>query len=272
MEQPLGTMPREIAPGLYWLGECMKLTFQGKPLHAYNSAFLLVGNDASMLIEAGHPEQLPALEQQLDDLLNSGVPPLRYLFVTHTETPHASGVGRILAKYPDATVCGDLSDLHLVLPQFTDRMRHLDPGSTVDVGGVEFQIVEAIFRDHITTRWGFDSRSRTVFAGDGFSYSHYHEAAQCGRLAEEVDDLDVPDMVALFARLAFNWTTHTDIEPYIDRLNQFLFDELDVRIIAPTHGLPIGDPRKTMSLIEDGLRIGSGRHNLQPFAVQPQTS
>ena len=38
------------------------------------------------------------------------------------------------------------------------------------------------------------------------------------------------------------WTRHVDIEPYIDRLNEFIFDGLDVQIIAPTHGLPILNP------------------------------
>lgn len=96
MRTEIGCLPREIAPGIFWLGECMKLTYQGRPLHAYNSAFLLVGDDASMLIETGHPEQLPVLEAQLDALLQQGLPELRYTFVTHTETPHASGLGRLL--------------------------------------------------------------------------------------------------------------------------------------------------------------------------------
>ena len=38
------------------------------------------------------------------------------------------------------------------------------------------------------------------------------------------------------------WTRHADIEPYIDRLHEFIFDGLDVQIIAPTHGLPILNP------------------------------
>lgn len=144
-------------------------------------------------------------------------------------------------------------------------MRQLDPDDTLDLGGVEFRVVEAVFRDHIATRWGFDTRSRTLFAGDGFSYSHYHAAEHCGRLAEEVDAIDLPDMVALFAGLAFNWTLHTDIGPYIERLDRMLFADLDVKTIAPTHGLPIGDPPATMPLIREGLRIGSGRSGFRMF-------
>ncbi len=76
-------------------------------------------------------------------------------------------------------------------------------------------------------------------------------------MAEEAADLDLPDMTAQFAELAFAWTRYVDIEPYIERLNHFLFEELDVRLIAPTHGLPIGDPAQTMPSVSEGLRIGS---------------
>lgn len=88
MSNPL---PREIAPGCFWLGECMEITFQGRRIHAYNSVYLLVGEDCSMLVEAGHPQSLQVVENQLEALLATGIPEPRYLFVTHTETPHAAG-------------------------------------------------------------------------------------------------------------------------------------------------------------------------------------
>ena len=48
------TLPRELAPGLHWLGKCQVAgRFQGKELHSYSSAFLLQGRDRSMLIETG---------------------------------------------------------------------------------------------------------------------------------------------------------------------------------------------------------------------------
>ncbi|HMJ03652.1 MAG TPA: MBL fold metallo-hydrolase [Conexibacter sp.] len=252
-------LPREIAPGVFWLGDCLKVRYQGRLLHAYNSVYVLAGDDCSMVIEAGHPQDLQTIEAQLESLIADGLPELRYVFLTHTETPHCAGVGRLLERYPSVVACGDVSDLHLVFPQFTDRFVRLDPGDEIDLGGTRFVAVEAVFRDLVTTRWGFDTRRRVLFAGDGFSYSHYHDEGHCGALAEEADELALPDMVALFAELAFYWTRFVDLDPYIERLDELLRRELDVALIAPTHGLPLGDPERTLPTIYEGLRLGKRR-------------
>ena len=185
------------------------------------------------------------------------MPEPRYIFTTHTETPHSGGVGRYLGRFPEMTAVGDISDLHLVFPAFSERLAPMAKGQALDLGDTEFVVVEAVFRDYLHTRWGFDTRRRILFAGDGFSYSHYHAAGQCGGMAEEVEHLALPDMTSQFAELAFAWTRYVDIEPYIARLDRLLFEELDVRLIAPTHGLPIGNPRQTMPAVCDGLRMGS---------------
>ena len=258
-------LPREIAPGIFWLGKCVEIPFQGQILHSYNSVFLVVGEDASVTIEAGYPEEVEEVDGFIEAFLAQGVPEVKYCFVTHTETPHAGGVGRYLQRFPNATAIGDVSDLHLVFPEYKDRIRAANPGESFDLGGRRLSIVQAVFRDHINSRWAFDENTRTLFAGDGFSYAHYHAVDQCGKLAEEVEIPDLPDMVAFYAGAAFNWTTHTDIEPYIKRLNSLVFDELRVNLIAPTHGLPIGDPTVTMPSIEEGLRIGSSRVDVEVF-------
>lgn len=252
-------LPREIAPGLFWLGGCLTIPYQDTVLHGYNSVYLLAGDDCSMLIEGGHPEHLALVERQIEDLLGGGLPELRHVFVTHTETPHSAGLGRILDHYPDVEVHGDVIDLHLVFPQHRGRFHMMDPGDSLDLGGTEFVAVEAVLRDMAYTRWGFDTRGRTLFPGDGFAYSHYHEVGHCGALAEEAVGLDLPDMTALFADLALYWTRFSDMEPYISRLDAMLFDELGVELIAPTHGLPISDLRATVPIVYEGLRAGAGR-------------
>lgn len=249
-------LPREIAAGLHWLGDCLKYNYDGTKLHAYNSVYLVSGDEASALVEGGHPADLPLIEQQVDSLLESGAPPLKYLFTTHYETPHCAGFGRLLERYPEAVCVGDVSDLHLTFPSYADRLRPAAVGERIDLGGAELVTVPAVIRDYAYTRWAFDTRSRTLFTGDGLAYTHYHEVGHCGSLAEEVPELDLPDMTALFAELAFYWTRFTDIEPYIEWLDRMV-DELGVEMIAPTHGLPIGDLQATLPRVYDGLRRGS---------------
>lgn len=254
---PVRPLPRELADGVFWIGECIQIPHEGGMLHGYHSSYLVTGSECSLLVEGGHPKDVPVLEGQLAGLLESGAPPLRYVFTTHSETPHSGGMGRLLDSYPEAVACGDMSDLHLAFPQYVDRLVQLDPGDSLDLGGVSFEVVPAVLRDYPYSRWGFDSARRVLFSGDGFAYSHYHQAGMCGRVAEEVPELEIPQMTKLFAELALYWTRFTELEPYIERLDQLLFEELEVSLVAPTHGLPITDPAATMPAVREGLRLGA---------------
>ena len=248
-------LPREIAPGVFWLGECLEQRHKGRIYHSYNAAFLIVGETASMLVETGHPKDFPIIEKQLEKLLAGG-PPLKYLFITHQETPHSGGLGRVMSRYPAAVLCGDVSDYHLAVPQYADRMMAMHEGEEIDLGGRAFAAVEPVIRDLRTTWWGFETRDRVLFPGDGFAYSHYHQDGHCGLLAEEAASLDLPDVSSTFADLALFWTKFVPMEIYVARLD-WLIRKLDVQVIAPTHGLPIADVAATAPKVEQGLIAAS---------------
>ena len=69
-----GRMPREIAPGVFWIGDCLAQRHQGKIYHGYNAAFLVAGETASVLVETGHPKDFPVIERHLAELFARGVP------------------------------------------------------------------------------------------------------------------------------------------------------------------------------------------------------
>ena len=54
-------LPREISPGVFWLGDCHIQHARGKIYHSYNAAYLVIGSEASMLVEAGHPGDFPII-------------------------------------------------------------------------------------------------------------------------------------------------------------------------------------------------------------------
>ena len=208
-----------------------------------------------MLVETGHPKDFPIIEGQLNRLL-PGKAPLKYLFVTHQETPHCGGLGRVLSRFPDAILCGDVSDYHLAFPHFEHRMRMMKEGDEIDLGGRGFRAVEPVVRDMRTTWWGFETRDRVLFPGDGFAYSHYHEDGHCGLVAEEAASLDLQDTTAVFADLALWWTKWADMRNYCDRLDH---SDGDAR---REDGLPdarAGHHRRrhTMPKVKEGLLYGS---------------
>ncbi len=244
-------LPREISPDVYWLGECLEQRFQGVVYHGYNAAFLVIGEEASLLVETGHPKDFAHIEKQMKHLL-IGRPPLKYLFITHQETPHSGGLARVMNRYPEAVLCGDVSDYHYVVPQYADRLRSMDRGETIELGGRGFQIVEPVIRDLRTSWWGLETRDKVLFPGDGFAYSHYHEDGHCGLFAEEAISLDLPDASSTFAEFALFWTKFADMECYVARLKEVI-KELDVQTIAPTHGLPIRDMQSTVDRVCEGI-------------------
>jgi flavorubredoxin len=249
-------LPRELAPGLFWLGACLEIPYEGTTLHTYDSLYLLRGEHSSLLVEAGLPNDHRVVARQLDQLLASG-PELRHIWTTHQETPHAGGVGRLLARYPQANLRGNVQDYHLFFPQYEERFVPLEPGEAIDLGGTEFVAVEAVIRDLLTTQWGYDTRRRALFPGDGFAYAHHHGAGQCGSTAEEVSALDISEMAGLFSDQSLTWARYTDMEPYVARLER-LVDELSVEVVGPTHGLPITDVDAVLPRIIAGLRSSGG--------------
>jgi flavorubredoxin len=256
-EAPGGTfmLPRELGEGVIWLGDCFPLAFHGAVLHSYDSAYLIRGTEASLLVEAGLPVDSAVVDAQLAGALLEG-PPLRYVWVTHQETPHAGGIARILRHYPDAVMRGNTQDYHLLFPELADRFVPTEVGESIDLGGTSLAIVDAVIKDLPTSQWAVDTRSGFLFPGDGFAYSHYHEAAHCAHTADEVKQLGFAEEVARFSEQSLYWARFAEIEPYIERLRA-LIAENNVRHVGPTHGLPIMDLPRLMPEVERGLRMAN---------------
>lgn len=222
-------------------------------MHAYHSVFLVHGSEASVIVDTGPPKDWTVIEAQLNSLLSKGnVPPVRYLFPTHSEVPHAANLGRLLDRFPSAVVWGDVRDLHLHMPEHANRMLQASIGDTIDLGSKTFRAVSPVVRDLVTTLWGYDEESRVLFPADGFAYMHHHEAGECGKTAEELPDLPLPEFMRIFSHYALYWTRYTAMQQFVDRLRGLL-REHPVDVIAPGHGSPITQPAVTMPRVEEGL-------------------
>jgi hypothetical protein len=75
-----GKMPREIAPGVFWIGDCLVQRHKGKIYHGYNAAFLVAGNSASCMFETCHQKDFTFFVLQMIELFASGVPRIKCLF------------------------------------------------------------------------------------------------------------------------------------------------------------------------------------------------
>ena len=139
--------------------------------------------------------------------------------------------------------------------------RLLDPTSgSIDLAGTDL----AAFKANAFAANPNRARIQMVFQDAGDSLNPRYTAADAiadpVRRLKKMSGADLrrrvealADMTGLFAELALYWTRFSDMEPYIDRLTALLRD-LDVDLIAPTHGLPISDVAVTAPRVLDGLR------------------
>ena len=73
--------------------------------------------------------------------------------------------------------------------------------------------------------------------------------------------------MAVFAERALFWTTTTDMNIYVDKL-EALIEALGAEVIAPTHGLPVTDISLTMPKVRDGL-IAEGDPEMSGASLAP---
>jgi flavorubredoxin len=258
-------LPRLLAPGTYWLGDCILMPPlpDGTIEHSYSSTYLVHGDEHSLLVDTGHPKDWPVVAGQLDDLLANVAPPLRWIFPTHPEVTHSGNLGRLLAKFPDAEACGDMRDYHLLFPSFIDRFVPMTLGDELELGNRTIVFVEAVFRDLVSTLWAYDRRERVIFTGDGLGFGHHHETDECGKLAEETPDLPIPELTGIFLEYALYWSRLKDVEPHIRRLDELLTVDFPVEIVASSHGSPVTSLEATMPKIRQGVRQLAERYSLR---------
>jgi flavorubredoxin len=250
--------PRAIADGVHWLGGCFKALSGGPGVHYHVSAYLVVGEDKAVMIDTGDPGHWVAITEQLDGIL--GDRPLDYVFPTHPELPHAGNLPNLFARYPGLTVVGDVRDYHLHYPQMEASLVAVEPGDRLDLGGRELEFLPAIVLDLQNSLWAMDSKTRTLFVSDGFSYIHelpfdpdsdeppVHLAGQCELTSSELDGGPSVDQAVYGTARGLYWTRFVDLEDTYAEVSALVRDR-DVRIAAPAHGNVVTDIARVLEVM-----------------------
>jgi flavorubredoxin len=233
--------PRPIADGVQWIGGCSAL-FMDKErqdlVHSALNTYLVGGTEKTLLVDTAHPglwdTYLPALEKALDGR------PLDYVMPTHPEIPHGGSLSMLYEAHPEVQVVGDTRDYFLYHPSVPDSAyRPMAPGSTLDLGGREFEFVDSVFRDLPNTIWGFDHGSRVLFPADGFAFFHWHREDTCGFTAEQSGITPTAEMYSVMTEIV-SGIGHLDVESRIQRFLDLLAD-FEPSMLAPAHGTVVAD-------------------------------
>jgi glyoxylase-like metal-dependent hydrolase (beta-lactamase superfamily II) len=253
-------LPRVVADGVTWIGACLPFVLDGNLVHGHNSAYLVQGSEASVMVDTGAPSSWSEIERVLEDILAGEA--LDYVFATHPELPHTGNMPRLVEKYPRLKVIGDVRDYHLFYPGVEGNLHATVPGDRVDLGGGhEFVVTEALIRDLPNTQWGYAPKARTLFTADGLCYMHRpeldpedpaHLPGECGLTTGELRKPIAVENVAFFTGSALYFSRFVDDADERYARVADLAAELGALVVAPTHGNVITDLANVLPIVRAG--------------------
>lgn len=188
---------------------------------SYN-AYLVRGREKTALIDSVDPAMLPVLQAQLAD-----VERIDYVVSHHTEQDHSGSIPWVLERYPQAVVlCSTMAKTlladHLHIPP--ERLRPVKDGETVDLGGKTLKFIMAPWVHWPETMVTWLPEDRILFSCDWFG-SHL-----------ATTDMFVRDEAAVYggAKRYYAEIMMPFREVIVKNLEKIR--DLDIRIIAPSHG------------------------------------
>jgi flavorubredoxin len=243
--------PREVSPGIFWLGACATNAERKTPYHVHLSQFLIVGEEKTALIDCGMPGSWDTILAQLETALDGRR--LDYVMPTHPEVPHVGCLPHLMARFEGSIVVGDLRDYHLYYPQLADRQRNVTPGDEIDLGGKRVVFLPALIKDLNNSLWMYERDSRILFVSDGFSFSHdvpgeqldvhddpVHLPDECAMTTSEIASGVNLERASFILQRALYWSRFVDEKVLFGRI-QKVIEEYPPRLIAPAHGNIIDD-------------------------------
>lgn len=252
------SFPREIAPSIFWFGNCLPVTVAGERYHSHLGVYLLRGAERTLLVDTGMMRSWPSLSKQLDVALDGRT--LDFVFPTHPEVPHASNLPNLLERFPDIKVVGDTRDYAVYYPELEQVLQPSVVGDRIDLGGLVFRFLPAVLRDLPSSMWGFEETSRVLFVADGFGFIHsgsadpfgdhpVHRPGECTLTTAELPGDVVAAQGEVVVRAALYWTRFVDSAPMFEDLKA-MFAELSPMLVAPAHGNVVSAPEAALAVAE----------------------
>ncbi|MFP4453060.1 MAG: FprA family A-type flavoprotein [Desulfobacterales bacterium] len=224
---------RQIRENIYWLGAVdwdRRLFDSLIPLPdgtTYN-AYLVEGSEKTALLDTVDPPMEDKLMAQLD-----GISKIDYLVSHHAEQDHSGTIGRVLEKFPDASVVVTakaktmLMDL-LQIPE--DRFLTVDDGQTLSLGDKTLKFIHTPWVHWPETMVTYLEEERILFSCDFFgshiATSDLYVIDQC-RVYEAAKRYFAEIMMPFRSVISKN----------LDKLKDYKID-----MIAPSHGQIYDDP------------------------------
>jgi len=236
--------PVEIKPGVYYLGAQhwdRRLFDELIPLPdgtSYNS-YLVLGERKTALIDSVHPDKEDELISALEEMK---IERIDYLVSNHAEQDHSGAIPAILDKYPEAKLvtnekCKEFLEVHLGVKD--SSFLTISDGEELSVGGKTLQFIIAPWVHWPETMFTYLKEDKVLFTCD-FLGSHL---ASTKAISNE-DGRTYLAAKRYYAEIMMPFREH--VKRHLKRIR-----ELDVEVIAPSHGPIYMNPEFILSAYED---------------------
>jgi flavorubredoxin len=232
---------REISDGVHWVGarDWDRRVFDALiplPQGTTYNAYVVQGKEKTALVDTVNPgfeEELEAKIRQVTDPAN-----LDYLIMNHAEPDHAGAIPHVMKLSKSVSLVttkkgAKMAQLYYGVPE--ERIIVVGDGDTLDLGGKTLRFVDAPWQHWPETMFTYLVESKVLFPCD---FLGFHTAY--GFYDDEVEEF-VP-----FAQRYFG-----EIMMPFRKMGQKALDkiaELDVDLIAPSHGPMHRNPQRILDL------------------------
>ncbi|MGC6517662.1 MAG: MBL fold metallo-hydrolase [Candidatus Puniceispirillaceae bacterium] len=262
---------RQISEKIFWIAHCA-----GKDAARLNRGFAedfarinpkfdphandiiyccyLFLDEKTFLIDTLGPAQHETMLEVLDDLLDGRT--LDYLWISHTELPHAGNTAAIKRRHPDMTILTVSGHDHYEVHGLADAQK-CDYGTKISLGEHEIEIIKPLFVDHALTQWIYEHKTGMLCAVDWALNAHNEH--QCFRFMDEMEEVGYSAErfehdVGITNCVVFPWLRWTNPDE-IDQMIEAFYQTYDIRIFAPCHTNVIRkDTDKYMSALKGAMR------------------
>lgn len=223
-------MIRQVTDDLYQIGEHVGGDYGREAVNVY----VLLNDDHPILIDCGSHLHNASIMADMDEVLDGRVP--EYIFLTHSELPHAGNIASVAQKWPNikVIVSNVMAPYIEILPVFPLRqINQVVPGYTIECPTRTLYFVDALLKDQPGSQWVYDSRTETLFTGDGFGY--YTSDPQIEQFSDEIEGGVAAEQFVAYHKTAFHylrWVKPNRFNADLDRM----FANRPISVIAPIHG------------------------------------
>ncbi|MFA5141041.1 MAG: FprA family A-type flavoprotein [Elusimicrobiota bacterium] len=239
---------RKMAEGLHWVGAVdwdRRLFDALIPLPdgtSYN-AYVVQGTEKTALLDTVDPAMTQVLLKRLDSL---GLKRIDHIVAHHAEQDHSGSIPAVLERYPMAQVLctPKCKPMLLDLLEFPEgraegSIRTMEDGESVDLGGRTLRFIHFPWVHWPETMLTWVPELKTLFPCDLFG-SHYATNA----LFSSGSDSVLLGAKRYYAEIMM---------PFRAAIvkNRGRLAELDIRVIAPSHGPAYDDPSRILDAYKD---------------------